>query len=132
MIRLIEHTPKICTTDARLLLMHRYETDFGIYNHDMNDDVRDPLALIRMHSKEDAYTGSYMAERIRQYHQRHVYDVTHMSFDAFLQLPRHMVMDILEYADQQLRDKTKVMAAEGKELDNRLKELNSGQYPTAQ
>lgn len=133
--KLIENTPKICATDARLLLLHRYESDFGIYNHDLSDDERDPLALIRMHPKEEVFAGSYLAERLRLYHQRHVYDVTHMAFDAFLNLPRHMVMEILEYADQQLREKTKVMTAEGKELENKMKQItatNAQQFPTTQ
>lgn len=116
-------------TDTRLLLLHRYETDYGIYNHDTSNFEENPLALIRMHPKEDAYTGSRLAERLRQYHERHVYDVTHMSFDKFLELPRHMVTDILEYADRQLRDKTKVMAAQGNALDTKLAEMSS-MYPT--
>lgn len=133
--KLIASTPKLCATDARLLLLHRYESDFGIYNHDLSDDTRDPLALIRMHPKEDVFTGSYLAERLKLYHERHVYDVTHMDFERFLNLPRYLVMEILEYADRQLRDKTKVMTAEGQALEKKMKEItstNSQQYPTTQ
>lgn len=121
--KLIRTTPKLVATDVRLLLLHRYETDFGIYNHDLSNDDENPLALIRMHPKEDAYTGSRLAERLRQYHERHVYEVTHMPFDSFLQLPRHMVMDILEYADRQLRERTQTLVKEGKTLDAKLKEM---------
>lgn len=117
---LIAKTAKMPATDARLLLLHRYETDWGIYNHDLSDDETDPLALIRMHSKEDAYTGSYLSERIRQYHQRHVWEVTKMDFERFLSLPRHMVMDILEYADKELRARTKVMQNEADAADQRV------------
>jgi hypothetical protein len=127
--KLIESTPKIPATDVRLLLLHRYETDFGIFNHDLADDELDPLALIRMHPKEDAYTGSYLAERLRQYNTRHVWEVTKMSFDKLLELPRHMVMDILEYADQELRTRTKVMQDEANNAEARVKALQQQQHP---
>lgn len=103
-------------------MLHRYETDWGIYNHDLSDDETDPLALIRMHSREDAYTGSYLSERIRQYHQRHVWEVTHEPLSVFLSYPRHMVMDILEYADKELRARTKVMENEANAADQRVQQ----------
>jgi hypothetical protein len=119
---LINNAPKMCTTDARLLLLHRYETDYGIYNHDLSDFDSNPMALIRMHPREDSYTGSHLAERIRQYHERHVFDVIHEPLSVFLSYPRHMVMDILEYADKVMRDKTKALANEGNALEQRLAE----------
>lgn len=103
-------------------MLHRYETDWGIYNHDLSDDETDPLALIRMHPREDAYTGSYLSERIRQYHQRHVWEVTHEPLSVFLSYPRHMVMDILEYADKELRARTKVMENEANAADQRVQQ----------
>ncbi|BDD79880.1 hypothetical protein [Burkholderia phage FLC9] len=127
--KLIESTPKIVATDVRLLLLHRYETDFGIFNHDLADDELDPLALIRMHPREDAYTGSFLAERLRQYNTRHVYEVTKMPFDRFLELPRHMVMDILEYADQELRTRTKIMQDEANDADARVRAMNQQNHP---
>jgi hypothetical protein len=119
---LIAKMAKMPATDVRLLMLHRYETDWGIYNHDLSDDETDPLALIRMHSREDAYTGSYLSERIRQYHQRHVWEVTHEPLSVFLSYPRHMVMDILEYADKELRARTKVMENEANAADQRVQQ----------
>ena len=113
----------MCVTDARLLLLHRYESDFGIYNHDISDFERNPLALIRMHPREDSYTGSYLAERIRQYHERNVWDIIHEPLSVFLSYPRHMVLDILELAEQVLRDRTAALAKEGKVLEDRVAEL---------
>jgi hypothetical protein len=120
--KLIATMAKMPATDVRLLMLHRYETDWGIYNHDLSDDETDPLALIRMHSREDAYTGSYLSERIRQFHQRHVWEVAKCSLPEFLQLPRHMVMDILEYADKELRARTKVMENEANAADQRVQQ----------
>ena len=117
---LIAKAQKMPAMDVRLLMLHRYETDWGIFNHDLADDEVDPLALIRMHPKEDAYTGSHLAERIRQYHERHVWDITREPLSAFLKYPRHMVMDILEYADQELRKRTKVMENEANAADARV------------
>lgn len=120
---LISTAPKMCVTDTRLLLLHRYETDFGIYNHDLSDFENNPLALIRMHSREDSYTGSHLAERIRQYHERQVWEVIHEPLSVFLSYPRHMVLDILELADKVLRDKTATLAKEGKVLEDRVAAL---------
>jgi hypothetical protein len=122
----------MCVTDTRQLLLHRYETDFGIYNHDISDFEKNPLALIRMHSREDSYTGSQLAERIRQYHDRHVWEVTHDPLHVFLNYPRHMVLDILELADKALRDKTAALVKEGKALEDRVAGLasqNGGMIP---
>jgi hypothetical protein len=129
---LIATAPKMCVTDTRQLLLHRYETDFGIYNHDISDFEKNPLALIRMHSREDSYTGSHLAERIRQYHDRQVWDVTHDPLHVFLNYPRHMVLDILEIADKALRDKTATLVKEGKALEDRVAGLasqNGGTIP---
>jgi hypothetical protein len=129
---LIATAPKMCVTDTRQLLLHRYETDFGIYNHDISDFEKNPLALIRMHSREDSYTGSHLAERIRQYHDRHVWEVTHDPLHVFLNYPRHMVLDILELADKALRDKTAALVKEGKALEDRVAGLasqNGGMIP---
>lgn len=122
---LIANAPKMCVTDTRQLLLHRYETDFGIYNHDISDFEKNPLALIRMHSREDSYTGSHLAERIRQYHERQVWEITHEPLSAFLNYPRHMVLDILELADKVLRDKTATLVKEGKVLEDRVAALKA-------
>jgi hypothetical protein len=124
---MIESAPKMVATDARLLLLHRYETDYGIFNHDLVDEETDPMALIRMHHKEDAYTGSYLAERARQYYRRQVWEVTKMPLDSFLALPRHMVLDILEMADQELQARTKIMQNEANNAEARVKAMQQQQ-----
>lgn len=101
--RLLKHVPKVCATDAQLVKLHHYETQFGIFDHDQGVEKDDPLALVRMHDAEQ--TNGRLFERIRQHHERKIYPQFGLSLTEFLALPREVVERLLELAlDQQKRD----------------------------
>lgn len=76
--------PSLKSSDTALLLLDRYDTTYGIYNHDRPDPDR-PLALVAMHTAENASVGSTLYERIDQF--------------ADLQVPKHFGLSLTEFFD---------------------------------
>lgn len=108
LLRMFETAPKLTPTSARLLSLHHYETAFGLYDHNHNDEVRNPLALVRMHPQEDAWTGSFLVERMKQFEERNVGSRFNIGIDKFLELPRHVVLEMLNISAKREREKSKV------------------------
>jgi len=86
----------MCSTDIKLLLLHRYETKYKIYNHDASDDSQNPLALVRMHWSEDTISTSRTSERDQQFIDLEVHRWTGMSLKEFLDFPTWRVTSILK------------------------------------
>ena len=95
--------PAICSTDASLLMLDRYETAYGIYNHSNPIDNR-PLALVGMHWSEDSASGSLMYERISQHMNNNIYKYFGLSLTEFLDLPTDIVSYILEVSGKRLKE----------------------------
>ena len=93
--RLLETSPKLCATDAKLVLLELYENTYGIYNHAVFDPDR-PMANVAMHPAEDVSAGSLLDERIEQFADRQVSKFFGMSLTEFLQYPTELCMRILE------------------------------------
>lgn len=120
LLAILEKAAKLVPTSARLLALHQYETSFGLYDHNHSDESRHPLALVRMHPQEDAWTGSFMVERMKQFEERNVHGRFGMSFDRFLELPRHAVLEMLNISAKREREKGKVEGDVMKEIQERL------------
>lgn len=85
---LAANTKKVDSYTAELLLRERYETHYGIFNHDdpAAPKLR-PLALVALHPKEDSFRYSM---RHRLYWRFRDYDMGkhyNLSFKEFLELP---------------------------------------------
>lgn len=93
-------SPVLVATDARLLAQERYETTYGIFDHDAQGDTR-PLALVEMQEPEDSLTGSLLYERMEQYLDCDVLKYFGLSLDAFLALPTDMCLKIMEMSAKQ-------------------------------
>lgn len=76
-------------------MLHRYETDYGIYDHD-NDSPDNYYSLVAYHPTEDIAFGDLLYERLDQYMEARVKYYTGLSFDEFMDQPRHMVQRILD------------------------------------
>ena len=87
--------PAMCSTDTKLLLIDRYDTGYGIYNHDSIINDR-PLAVIAMHPAEDISLVSTIRERVEQFAQLQVGKFFNISFKEFLEFPNDVVLMILE------------------------------------
>lgn len=91
----LKTAPIICATDVSLSLRDRYDTAYGIYNHNTPQSDR-PLALVGMHPSEDATTGSTLYERMALFEERQVFKRWGISLTEFFELPSDMCSYILE------------------------------------
>ena len=87
--QLLKTSPKLCSTDSKLVLLELYEKTFGIYNHDMEDPER-PMANVAMHWAENVSDGSLL--------------------DEILDLPSDMCMKILELSTQKQAEENTIAA----------------------
>lgn len=91
---LLHYVPKICSTDAQLLMRHHYETKFGIFDHDHGDGKDHPLALVMM--REAERTNGPLFERIERFEERQIYQKFGLNLIEFLSLPRE-VCEFIEH-----------------------------------
>lgn len=107
---LIEKAPKLCSTDAQMVLREAYETTYGIYNHNDKTAPR-PLALVAMHPSENATVGSTLYERIDQFVELAVIKHFGLSLIEFFELPTDIAKRVLEIA--QVRQEAEKRVADG-------------------
>lgn len=86
---------KFKSVEAQQWMLHRYETDHGIFNHD-KDLSNNYLSLVAQHPTEDTSFGDLLYERLEQYMDARVNHYTGLSFNEFMDNPRHFVQRILE------------------------------------
>jgi hypothetical protein len=115
--KLLKSVPVIGATDARLMLIEEYETNFGIYDHNL-ENADHPLALLEMHPMEDTVTCSLMYERIEQFAQVDVSKRFGLNFIDFLSLPRDYCEKMLEVASKMKGKEDADAAAMLKNLQN--------------
>lgn len=85
---LYQNIPKICATDAQLLKLHHYETDYGIFDHEHDNDRHNPLALIAMREAEK--TNGPLFERMKEYRERQIKDHWGLNWIEFINQPREV------------------------------------------
>ena len=79
--------------------MIRYDTTYGIFNHDTLATTR-PLAVIAMHPSEDVSHGGALYGRIDQFATLQVGKFFNMSLTEFLDMPSDVCTHILEVSSQ--------------------------------
>lgn len=86
-------------------LLERYETELGIYNHDVaHPDVDESLATLLMHPQEDPMHYSYLYARMDDYVGAEVMKYLNLTFDKFLQYPRHVVEAMLNFCENRQKE----------------------------
>lgn len=100
---LLATAPSLCSAEVALLMRDRYETTYGIYNHDANDPER-KLALVGMHPKEDTTRHSLLHERVREFTKREVFKHTGINLKDFLELPTDVCGMIFESAAEAAKE----------------------------
>lgn len=102
---------KISLIEAKKLLTRIYETKFRIYDH--FNPGKSPFADVLAHDFTDAvYTGLY-SERAEQFAENKIYEIFGMSFDEFLNKPRHKVEILLRSAEKMLKKKSEILTGLG-------------------
>lgn len=87
---MLAELPAVRPTTAELLTLAAYQTDYGIYDHERLKGVK-PLALVRMHDKENIVEGGLLYSHIRRYHVSRIYKHFGLNLTDFLALPLHVV-----------------------------------------
>lgn len=100
---------KLGSTDTALVMLEKYETVYGLHNHDAPDPNR-PLAMLAINAAEDASTGSSLYERIDQFEERKIFQRFGVALDKFLELPSDICMRLMEVAKAK-QDKEGQMAS---------------------
>jgi hypothetical protein len=95
--RLLKSVPRICSTDAQLLMLEQYETLFGIYDHGKND-LNHPFAAVELHTAEDNLTYSLLYERMEQFVYHRVHEATGETWSSFLRLPCYEATEMMRIA----------------------------------
>lgn len=84
--------------EAKLWMQMRYETAFGIYDHNAPDDPQVPWPLMAVSIKEDLSRVDLLKLRLDQHAEYKVFEIFGLSFDTFIQLPRRDLLMVLESA----------------------------------
>jgi hypothetical protein len=107
----------LMSSDSQIVLREKYETIFGIYDHDHPDPKR-PLALVAMQPHENNAMGSLLYERIEQFAERKVIKYFGLSLAEFMELPSDVSSEILRISGKLLQEETKVGADALNQLQN--------------
>lgn len=93
--------PKVPITVGRLYMMERYETAYGIHDHDINPaEKEDSLAILGCWSAEKPNKYSYRQKRMREYIRYDVQKWMGLNYDEFLSRPRYILEEILDMCNQ--------------------------------
>lgn len=118
-LRQAETTPHIDSISSKMMQLDYYETIFGIYDHE-HQSAGNPLALVRMHHKEDPVGYSKLYRTIHRFYDHQIYQKTGLTIDKFLQLP----LDIVEL---HFKISAATSQSESSQLDPILKQLAAAQ-----
>ena len=111
MQHLLKHAPALTSIEAQLVMFDAYEVTYGIFDHSKKTD----MAIVLKHEAEDIEVFDPTTERLILYHNAGVLKYTGITFDRFLELPRHrgetLMLASQELMKQELEEKRKAAAA---------------------
>lgn len=124
---------------AQLLLRERYETQYRIFDHD-SDHLQKlyPMALVAMHSKEDAFSYSLLHRLMWRFRLYGIHKEWGCDFKTFMELPWYQTQAIFaieqRMAQQQLREEEARQRAEERSMKGMQQDYGSAfirQYQSA-
>ncbi len=101
---------------ARLVLMDRYESMFGIFDHERLGRSK-PLSVVAMHPKEDATSYSKLYRTFFRYRQHRINEKFGLDIHEFLSLPH-------EFVELMFKVSTEETKAQDPQLDQLKKDLD--------
>lgn len=76
----------------------KYESAFGIYNHDLPDDPATPWPLLFCSPREDLSAVDPLDFRLDQFAENRVAEIFGFSFDELIQWPRRDFLKVMNSA----------------------------------
>lgn len=89
--------PAVSVVLGQQYLLERYETEYGIYDH---DSTRDRLAILLYHEAEDPLAFSHYTMREAEYIDGEVLKYFGLNFLEFLSLPRAHLERLLKTCER--------------------------------
>lgn len=104
---------------GQLYLQERYETEAGIYNHDISvaTEIDSSLAILGMHPAEDIMSYSGVRKRMIEYIEADVKEYFGLDFYEFLAQPRYTLDLMLELCAIKQREKHQIEQKKINELE---------------
>lgn len=96
--------------DKSIYLLEEYLHNFGIV--DLDNPSCSPLALIELHEKEGLFELDLDEKRHNDYILYKVWDTYHISFNEFVDLPRHEIERMLKRLRMAIEEKMKSLNAQ--------------------
>lgn len=108
MKELLAKAPVLKSVEAQIVMQDAYETTYGIHNHELQNDH---LALVRKRPAEDVEAFDYTTDRLMLYNAAGVLKYTGITFDRFMDLPRHrgdtLMLACQDIAKKELEEQAK-------------------------
>lgn len=115
--------------DAELFMRMKYETAFGIYNHDAPDDKNVPWPLLFCSPLEDLARVDPLDFRLDQFAENRVHEIFGFSFDELIRYPRR---DFLKVINSAKKHSAKLLGGGSsaiKQLEKMLAQQSGNQPP---
>lgn len=112
--------------EAKLILSLLYETQYGIYDH-TNTGGNRPMAGVAYHPAYDTYAESLLNDLAFRYEENGIWDVFHISFDAYINKPRIYTLQLDDQARQIKQRRDERLRVDASKAEQRFKnELGGG------
>lgn len=121
---MLRDLPAMIAGNAELAMRVAYDTEYGIYDH--NTAHRSPMALVRMHPKEQLIEGGPLYKLVREYHSFKVYKEFGISLTEYLELPRFVTELLLGICKEETKAAIKAADKQLNAMRNDLR--NKGGY----
>jgi hypothetical protein len=104
---LLKAAPQLCSTDIEIIKRSKYETTFGIYNHDTKMEDR-PWALVAMQDSEDTCENSLLYEKTRQFALFKTGKHFNISIKEFFEFPTDYCDYLLEVSEKLTKEESEI------------------------
>ena len=94
----MKHSKRLISTSAQIILRQKYETAFGIYDHE-GPDGEHPLALVMHNWSEDNVSYGRLRERMEAFAEHSTGKWFNTSFKEFIDMPTYVCDMMLEIAE---------------------------------
>lgn len=89
----MENVKRLSPLKAKLVLPMLYETEYGICDHLQLSETR-PLSAEEFQPAYDIQEDSLLNDLIFRYEENSIYDILHLSFFEYIELPRHVTLTL--------------------------------------
>mgnify|MGYP000137228693 FL=1 len=113
-------TKTVPNTLGWLYGIERYETEYGIFDHDKTDDS---LAVMLMHEAENPLAFSMTTRRMVEYFDKEIEKFYGLSYTDWLRLPRNVLEESIRLVDKRQAELNRIRENDLRRLEEENKRL---------